>query len=692
MSTVSSDPLKRSTDFESQFMSWYASSSGLKGKIDDSRRRERMILKDAKERTDRNLSALPSTKTTEIVDKAKETALTEYHKDIKAISYTALSNQDPSKNALAEWLTALVHYRMNAIDGFPFITWHESSLKAGYVDGMEAAMVYWDKQSWTDTKTVYHDLIQGQEIDAKEYKFRQQNWLELQKQTPGLPPFDLCHSKETSTEEVVVKDTWWIRQLLPGVNVFWDFKAPYLNVNSGQACLVKVNLTVDEILALMDRGVFVKMKREEVESHKTLQGTTAAGSDKTAFAPTKNVELSQCDTIEVWFFWEKVNFRWMVSFSIEGKVSLSKDPVPSDDIFFNGRRVNMLPVVIGYFDKYLHENMGRSLPQVIAPIEDQYIDHINNVNDIAKNIARGGRIRLSPDHDVNIDDVLNGATFEAEPGEVEFIQYNPGIMEGMRVSDMHSAAMGALAPAGVTPVNLAPKGTNKTLGQSQMIQSTTDAKRYVQLMVRNQTFFKPLLWLIAQLEFAYENSDKALKIAASRVPDFKPPMTVINGVPCIDITKFDFDVDVQINAGLGEMPDVEKFNNLIQFSTFCKQIGVMLNPMVLGQLGSSLAGYSFDRFNPQPPPDNTPPPKLDNKLTVSANWLDLPPEVQMGLIQVWKTGQVNTDSKIDAQMNEMVHNGGGAQPGASQAPDMTKGPAAENMSRGGRIGGMNGNG
>jgi hypothetical protein len=682
MAITPQDPLKNAQDFESQFMAWYA--SGLKGKIDDSRRRERMILKDAKDRTDRKLSALPSTKSTEVIDKAKDAALVEYHKDAKAISYTATSTQDTERNKMAQWLTAIVHYRMSAIGGFPFITWHESSLKAGYTDGMEAAMVYWDKQAWEDKKTVYKDNLAGTEVTADQYKQIKANWGLMQVSDPSLPAFEVMFSKESVTEEVVCKDTWWIRQLLPGENVFWDFKAPFMNVNAGQACLVKLSMTVDEIMALMDKGVFDKMKREEIEQHQTLQGTTAQGADRTAIATTKNSELSQCNPVEVWIFWEKINFRWMVSFSIEGKKELTKDRKPSDDIFFNGRRVNMLPVVIGYMDKYLHENMGRSLPQVIAPIEDQYIDHINNVNDIAKNIARGGRIRITPGTDVNLDQVMNGAAFTAEEGDVEFTQYNPGVMEGMRASDMHSAAINALAPVGVSSVNLAPKGTNKTLGQSQMVQGASDSKRYVQLMVRNQTFFKPLMWLIAQLEFAYETDEKILKIAAANVPGFQLPMTVspTTGKPMVDVSVLDFDINTRINAGLGEMPDIEKMNNLVQAATLCKQIGIILDPMVLAELGMSLSGYSLDRFNPQPPPSNIPPPKLDSKLTVTAGWLDLPDEVKRMLVDKWAKGQVATDTKIDAQMNEMMHNKG-SQPGAQPAPDMTQGEAAMGMSRGG---------
>ena len=687
---TSEDPIKRAQDFETAFLSWFNSATGYKGKIDDSRQRVRMILPDAKERRDRDLSALPSTKSTEVVDKAKEAALVEYHKDIKSIGYTATSTQDPNTTNLARWLTATVHYRMNAVDGFPFFAWHESSLKTGYTDGVEAAMAYWKKEAWKDNKTVYRDEFRGVEISEADYKLIKFRWPDIKFADPTLPEFDVLYTKQTVTEEVVCKDTWWIRQLLPGENVFWDFKAPFLNPNAGQACLVKLPMTVDEVLDYSAKGVFDKVKREEVEQYLTLEGTTGPNTDRTASALTKNTDLGDLNNVEVWIFWEKIGFRWMVSFSLEGKKALTKKPKPSDDVFFNGRRVNVLPVVIGYFDKELNENIGRSLPQAIAPIEDQYIDHINNINDISKNIARGGRIRISPSTDVDIDQVMNAGAFYADEGEVEFIQYNPGIMESLRASDMHAAAINSIAPIGVSQVNIAPKGTTKTLGQSQLLQGSADAKRYVQLMVRNQTFFKPLLWVIAQLEFAYETNEKALRIAASQVPGFQLPIVMgSDGKEMIDVSVLDFDVDVQINAGLGEMPDVQKFNNLAQFEAFCKQIGIMLDPMMLGQMAASWAGYAFDRFNPQPPSNPEPKPKLDSKLTVAANWIDLPPEIQMMLFEKWQAGQVATDTKIDARMNELMHNGN-PQPAAQNMRDMTQGNSAVAMSQGGQIGGAGG--
>ena len=680
------DLLKNATDFEGQFNSWFG--SAVKPLIDDSRARYRMVLADKEEREERGLSALPSTKTVEVVDKAKESALVEYHKDIKSISYTSKAVQNPDSTQLAQWLTAIVHYRMNAIDGFPFFTWHDSSLKAAFTDGIEAAMVRWRKESFEIEKTVYFDHIQGKEIDEGTFGGIKAAWVDDLQPIP----FDMAFSEEKVKETVVCKDTWWIDQLIPGENILWDFKSPMLDVNLGQRCLVKLWLSVDEIVDYMDKGVFDKKKREEIESYQAVKSTDTTISDPTKIDTASAVtDTGDSNLVPMWIFWEKVGFRWMVSFSLDGKLLLTKDRKPSDDIFFNGRRVNVLPVRIGYTDKALHENIGRSLPQVIAPIEDQYIDHINNVNDISKNMARGGRIRLSPGHDVDIDQVLNGGVFQAEQGEVEFIQYNPGVMEGLRAADMTAASINAIAPVGVTPVNIAPKGTNKTLGVSQMIQNSTDAKRYCQLMVRNQTFFKPLLWLIAQMEFAYETDQIALKIAANQVPGFKPPVTIDprTGGGMIDVSVLDFGVDVEINAGLGEMPDIEKFQNLMQFKAFCDQIGIRLDPQMLGQLGASLAGYSFDRFNPQLPQEPEPKPKLDSKLTVTAGWIDLPIEVQKMLVDKWINGQVATDTKIDAQLNEMMHNGN-PQPAQGAIPDMARGREAAAMSRGGQIGGEGG--
>lgn len=683
------DHLKRASDFECQFNSWF--SSTFKPIIDDSRSRYRMVLPDAEERRERGLSALPSTKSVEVVDKAKESALIEYHKDVKGISYTSNDINNLEKEQLAQWVTNVVRIRMQPPKGFPFFTWHDSTLKAGYTDGMEAVFAYWRKESYKEKKTVFIDNTTGQEIEESLYLLAKENYPQIQQIDPTVPPFDVVFTKKTVEIEHVCRDTWWLDQLKPGENILWDFKSPMLDVNLGQICMVKIRKTVDEVMSYVKHGVFDKVKREEIEKYRSLETTSSlAESDPTAIDQRiKSSDLGDQNTVELWILWEKIDFRWMVSFSIEGKFCLTKERKPSDDVFFNGRKVNVLPVRIGYIDKALHENIPRSLPQVIAPIEDQYIDHINNVNDIAKNIARGGRIRIAPGADVEIDDVLNGGAFMAEQGDVEFIQYNPGVIEGMRAGDMHSAAMNAVAPAGVSAVNLAPKGTNKTLGAAQMIQGVTDAKRYVQLMVRNETFFKPLLWIIAQLEFAYETDEQVLRQAAALVPGFTPPMVMRAGEPSIDLSKFDFDVDVKINAGLGEMPDVQKFNNLMQFKMFCDQIGVRLDPLMLGQMGATLSGYAFDRFNPQPPQSPEPKPNLDSKLSVSADWVDLPEPVKMALIEKWMTGQVATDTKIDAKMKEFMQNGA-PNPGAMPMQDMRSGPAADGMSMGGQIGGRGG--
>lgn len=678
--------LANAQDFEESFNRWF--NAGFKATIDDSRRRYRMIHPRHKELTDANLSALPSTKSTEVVDKSKEAALLAYHKDDSGISYTSKALQNLESDQLSKWLTSIVKYRMTSACGFPFFTWHEASLKALYTDGIEAAFVYWRKEAYTDKRTLFADVAKGTAISKVDYDAIKAMYPD-QPELYGLFPFDVAFTKTDIEEQVTVRDTWWITQLIPGQNILWDFNAPMLDVNLGQVCMVKLNMTLYEIMSYSEKGIFDKLTEEEIKPF--LTNEVSGITDPTATIPQTNGDetIKQCNTAEIWIFWEKIGFRWQVSFSIHGKKLIAKRK-PSDDVFFAGRRVNTIPVSIGYTDKMLHENVTRSLPQVIAPIEDQYQDHINNINDITKNIARGGRIRLEPGGDYDLNQILNGGAFQASQGDVEFIQYNPGIMEGLRASDMHSAAINSLVPSGVSPVNIAPKGTNKTLGVSQMIQQSTDTKRYVQLMVRNQTFFRRILWLIAQYTFAFETDETVLRIAASQVPDFNPPIIVgPDGQEHIDVSVLDFDIDVQITAGLGDMPDVEKFNNLMQFKSFCDSVGIVLDSMPLGQLGAALSGYSLQRFNPQPPKQPTPPPKLDSKLNVSVNWIELPMEVQVMLIEKWKNGEVATSTDIEGRLKEQMHNGSVGQAGFP-AQDMTKGPVANAVSSGGQIGGMGG--
>ena len=249
--------LKKANDFESQFYSWF--DSGLKDILNDNRRRYRMELADKDERTLRGLSALPSTKSTSVVDIAVERALLDYHGDPEALSYTAKSVDDPMQEQFAQWLTKVFHYR--AEHTFPFFTWHTSSLTAAFADGLEAALITWKKEAYDNKETIYVDLLSGQQIDEVTYK-------------AGVETDDLRFYKQDVTNEVVVHDTWWIDQLKPGEQLLWDFKIPYMDINLGQVALVKIPKTVDQVIKLSEAGFFKKIKREEIEKYASAGPTT----------------------------------------------------------------------------------------------------------------------------------------------------------------------------------------------------------------------------------------------------------------------------------------------------------------------------------------------------------------------------------------------------------------------------------
>ena len=206
------------------------------------------------------------------------------------------------------------------------------------------------------------------------------------------------------------------------------------------------------------------------------------------------------------------------------------------------------------------EALGRGEPETIAPHEDELINHKNNVSDAAK-IEIQGRYRLDPDSNINIDDLLNKRVFHAEKGEFERIEQNLNVVDSLRVADGINAEIAELVPVGIESKHMVPRGTARTLGAMQLGLGAQNEKLSVQLIVRNQTFFEPLLYLIAQLLMAYETDETILKLAGARAkkgmgenaPANFPP-TVVDveaGKLRIDHRQLDLDFNIKINAGLG---------------------------------------------------------------------------------------------------------------------------------------------
>lgn len=649
------------------FYTWY--DTGLRGILADNRRRYRMEMLDRSERLERGLSALPSTKSASVADRFREHALMEYHENPDSISFSAREMGNPQKDALAKWLTEIFIYRSN--NTFPFFSWHSASLLNAAVDGIEAALVWWRKESITTPIQKFYTR-DGQEVPQQVFE-----------QYSSIDPN--AFTVEDSTTETVVRDTWWIDSLMPGRDVVWDMKQNILDVNLGQFAMVKQRKSLNDIENLQKSGLFDLAQEIDWSEYQTSGLDIRPDWGKTA-GDVDKVDFGDHDLIEIWvFFWKEAN-EWLCQFSIKGEEELSS-PKKVNDVFFAGRPVNRLPLVIGAFQQKLWEATGRGLPETIAPIEDEWQDHRNNLNDIAKAAAQGGRIRVAHDSDVDLNDVLNSRVFRADPGEVEFVQYNSGIMESLRATDPLQADMNELMPVGIEGRGkaLAPKGTNNTLGATQMLQEASNSKLGVQLLTRNETFLKPLLYLIAELEFAFETDQTIARIASVKA-GVQPPQAM----GMIDFRQLDFPVDIQINAGLGTMPRGQKLTGLMQIYQVGQQMQIPLNNMAIFSQMVALGGYKPEQFiNPNPP--GPPPPQVEYKCNVDIPIQFLPPDAQMMLMQKMMNGQMNMNANIESKqlqkmLNEQQQNGGGmAAPSRSDMPmvDAT-GPEAEGMSQGGQ--------
>lgn len=667
--------LTNQKDVVAKFRNWFIGANASQGNgrsikrvMEDNRRRYRMIMADAAERIELGLSALPSTKSTSIVDNAVVDAIQEYYAT-DAITFTAEDDGDASKDHLAAWMTELFHLRAKK-NGY--WVWHLQSLKAGFVDGIEACMVRWRKESYQYPDNHYYNMMAGeQEISEAEYKAAKKvGPIIVEGQfdpATGQPtqikiPFEQAYKAVRAKKERIVTDTWECTQLKPGENLLWDFKNPVLDLNRGQWCIVIMAMTKEEILALSKDKIFDAITENEIKPYMQTNGHGSNQLDYTDYTSMAtdpdNVDMGDFNTAEVWVAFEKRDCQWQVTFSLMGEKML-KSETPCNDVFFGGRPFDRLPVVMGASDIELWEALGRGIPKLIAPIEDELTDHRNNVNDMAKQAA-SGKYRVNEDSDVDLNSLLNDKVFYAKPGEVEKLDFSQEMQVVMRASDSVGGDIAALAPVNMSDSHLVGQGNARgTLGGVQLAIGGNDKKLNARLLVRNITFMEPKLRIIAEMMMAFETDQSMGRIAGKKAKiDMSvngPVTSVVDGQPVVDFSQLDFDVEIQINAGLGNTPKQQKAAKLLQYFEWAKANGM---PIDIGEIDKQLKvlnGFNEDQFvlpeDRRPPP---PVPPVEDKMNLTVTFAELlqyQPDAAMQLLQKAVGGamQVTTNIKDDAK-------------------------------------------
>jgi hypothetical protein len=655
----------------------------IKTIIEDSQRSYRMKLKDQKDRESRGLSAIPSTKSTAAVDRFVERSIIEYHQDPDAISFSSKSVGDPSKDRWAKLLSEVFRYRSKSTNnGFNFYLWNQSSLTACAVDGIEANLYRWERTSYKEKVKKYFTVNPDQTTQEVPKEIYDQ----------GSLIFPELFKKETVEVETVCTDTFVIDQLQIGKDIVWDPKTPLMDIQRAGFVAVFLDKSPQDILNLAAAGIIDKISLEDIKKHqkdsKTGITLNMGASDSRSTDDPDDMDLGDDNRVKLWLFFYNENNRKMVHFSLGGKTDLGKAR-NIDELWFNGRKVNRYPVTVGTIKLKLWEAVGRGIPETIAPIEKEHIDHKNNFNDAAK-IAIQGRYRLDPDADINVDDLLNSRAFYADSNSFERIKDDFGVLNTLRANDNTVADIMELIPAGMMTGarGLVAKGTEQTLGAKQLGKMESDEKLGVSIMTRNETTLKNGLYLIAQLLMAYETDETVLRIAGKIAGVPLPEVTTPEGKSILDLSVLDFDVDVEINAGLGSSNRGQKASNTMQLVDWGKGHGVNVDVDAAFVQLSILAGYSGDQLiikAPQAAPQN----KMDFKVSVAAKLELMPPEVQQMIFQgISKAESIPLEmdgGANQAAMNLAKQNGDGM-----TIPDRTgqivdgTGNAAMGMSEGGQ--------
>lgn len=647
--------LTRQKELAGAAQTWF--DGKFKTVVTENRRRYRMQLKDAKERKDRGLSTLPSTKSTSAVDRYVERLAIEMFQDPDSISFTSKSAFDPEKDIAGRILTQDFIYRSKRT--FPFFTWHQASSLAGAVDGVEACMCWWRMEAYDVPETVYSHVTAGP-VDKETYD-----------RYAALMPGEFTAAQ--TSRKVKVVDTWWIDQLEPGKDIIWDPTIGLLDVELGQFVRVKLHKSIDQLKAMAAIGILDPAKLTDdvlKKNQKTPASSTtySLSGDKTV-DNGQDVDLKGHNTVELTVFFYKENCRWYVCFSLGDFATEVSERKPVNEVWFGGREINILPVSVGYNKPKLLEQIGWAIPELISPLEDEHVNHRNNVADAAK-IAIQGRWWTEQDSDVNVDQLLNSrVVYGREGSDFGKLDTNMEVITSMRADDQLNADINELIPAGLQSGarGVVPKGTNNTLGATQMGKMESDEKLGVQIVTRNETFFYKVLYIIGQLTLAFETDETILRIAGRKAGVEMPMVQTLDGKQIPDLGALDMDFDIQINAGLGSAPRYQKANSTMQLVDWGKGHGIRVDTLAAYRQLTVLAGYGpedlLDKSAP-PPPE---PPEVEYKLNLTVTLqelLALAPDAGPMIGQKLISGQMSVDTKVkddgaEGRLAEAQHNGGG---------------------------------
>jgi hypothetical protein len=165
---------------------------------------------------------------------------------------------------------------------------------------------------------------------------------------------------------------------------------------------------------------------------------------------------------------------------------------------------------------------------------------------------------------------------------------------------------------------------------------------------------QPVLRIIAEMHMAFETSQTIGRLAAKKAKiDMNLLTNVVEGEEVIDFSNLDFDVEVQINAGLGSIPRQQKAQKLILYSDWAEAKGLPLDIEEIDKQVKVLNGFNEDQFVlPVDKRQGPKPPPVEDKLNFTVtfdNLLQFAPEAAQALLQKALAGgmQVTTSVKED---------------------------------------------
>jgi hypothetical protein len=425
-------------------------------------------------------------KTRTAIRKGDAAAAIAFFSTMDAVNCHAVDDGNEDQRLAAQIHSYLLNYRLEH-----HIPWFVTCI--GAMQDSQAQGVVCSKQSWRYATVTNKFRNVYEDVAGNEHTF-------------------------TTTETKVIEDTPFV-ELIPIENIRFDPASKWYDpLNTSPYIIELIPRFVWEIKEMMEKGVYRDLHIPLLAGaiQQDWDSIRKAREDDRLDKYDNNTMVNDYQTVWVHHTIAKINGEDQVWDTLGTELMLS-DPKPIEEVYLTGKR----PFVWGISNIESHKQYPASSPELIQGLQEEANDIANlRLDNVKLALNKRFHVRRGVGVDIRslIRNVAGGVTMMETPGEdVKVQETNDVTASSYREQDVLNldidGILGNFDPGSVQ----SNRQMNETVGGMEMLQSGTNEVKEFSIRTFAETWVKPVLEQLVDLEAVYETDEVLLQVAGSQL-------------------------------------------------------------------------------------------------------------------------------------------------------------------------------